>query len=471
MPESEPHAETAVGVERIGAADGVRRVESRPGDCLPGLADTPGGTFADEDALSGDALVAAAAAGVREHADRSSVGIAVTLGPAGLVGYANTAFRRLAGSGDLFVIRHPLFEVFPLLGEDGVRAAVSAALKDGAEAGLELPVRASSTENGDSCARLLHLTVSPIRGGVTAASDGRYRAVLLQLRDAPAGESDGTAGDHKWQAEPERALDGQLVEVNQRLVVAALREQELKERAESASKAKTAFLATMSHELRTPLNAIIGYAGLLDDEVVGPIDEVQHRHLARLKRSAQHLLTLVNDVLTLSRVEADKEVLHAERVDSESVLDEAIALTLPMAAVKNLELSARNAQAFVLHTDRGKLLQILVNLIGNAIKFTDKGEVTVGASVRDDAAEFCVTDTGIGIDAANLDHIFDMFWQVEQDLTRRVGGTGLGLNVSRRLAWLLGGRLAVESTPGKGSTFTVHLPMDIAGAPDVPTSP
>jgi signal transduction histidine kinase len=216
----------------------------------------------------------------------------------------------------------------------------------------------------------------------------------------------------------------------------------------------------MSHELRTPLNAIIGYASLLDDEIWGPIQAEQHAHLQRLKTSARHLLTLINDVLTLARVDADKEVAHMTDVDAGSLLDEALTLTMPLVVEKRLDFSLMLNESFMIRTDRGKLLQIIVNLISNAVKFTNQGQITLSASIRGDEAEFCVTDTGIGISPTHLEHVFDMFWQVDQDLTRRVGGTGLGLNVSRRLAWLLGGRMIAESVPGEGSKFTVRLPLE-----------
>jgi signal transduction histidine kinase len=464
-PEPTTRSETEVGIGRVDGADAATTLN-------PASNALSGDRARDADDALADALFATTSVCLREYAERSATGIAVTMGEAGLASYVNPAFRTLSGADGRPVLGQPFFDAFPLLGEGPVRRLLALALKDGSEPGLELPVCVALQQDGNGVARLLSLTVTPVHG-TDPVPDGQSPALLIQLRDASSEQADAGSG-----TAPAVELADQLLEVNQRLVVAALHEQQLKERAEAANKAKTTFVATMSHELRTPLNAIIGYASLLDDEVVGPIAEEQHRHLRRLKRSAEHLLELVNDVLTLSRVEADKEVIRPSDVDSGSVLEEAVALTMPMAAARNLDFSVRNEKPFVIRTDRGKLLQILVNLISNAIKFTNDGGITVGASVRDGGAEFCVADTGIGIDAANVDRIFDMFWQVEQDLTRRVGGTGLGLNVSRRLAWLLGGGLTVESVPGKGSAFTVFLPMDVtagaagaAGAAAAATSP
>ncbi len=396
------------------------------------------------------------------------MGVVVTAGQDGTVSYANASFRRLAEAEDRPVLGRTFFDAFPLLSNEHVRAVVTSALQKGCVAAIEIPVTASSSDAGAD-PRLLLLSISSIDGPPASGSEPRDGALLMQLQEATTDSAfqlreTEVAKKHGERRNDQRvALDGELLEVNQRLVVAALREQDLKERAEEANKAKSAFLATMSHELRTPLNAIIGYASLLNDEVWGPLQAEQHAHLERLKTSARHLLTLINDVLTLARIDADKEIVYTDNVDSASLLDELLALTMPLAVAKQLKYSILPGEPFSIRTDRGKLLQILVNLVSNAIKFTNEGEITIGASVKDGEAEFCVQDTGIGISPMHLAHVFDMFWQVDQDLTRRVGGTGLGLNVSRRLARLLGGHLVAQSVPNEGSIFTVYLPMEPGG--------
>ena len=229
--------------------------------------------------------------------------------------------------------------------------------------------------------------------------------------------------------------------------------------AEAASRAKSEFLAVMSHELRTPLSAIIGYEELLFDGITGPVNENQRTQLGRIKASATHLLSLIDEVLTLSRVEAGREVTHLERISVFGALHDASALALPLASDKGLALEVVRAPKDVaVWADETKLRQILLNLLTNAIKFTDAGSVTLASHTFDDCVEIVIRDTGIGIAAPDHDRIFDTFWQVEQKSTRKVGGTGLGLSVSRRLARLMNGELTVTSALGRGSTFTLRLP-------------
>jgi PAS domain S-box-containing protein len=227
----------------------------------------------------------------------------------------------------------------------------------------------------------------------------------------------------------------------------------------AASDAKSAFLATMSHELRTPLNAIIGYTSLLEEGIDGTLNSSQRSQMARIRASADHLLGLIDEVLTFSRVDAGKENVRQDRVELRPLIRDAIAMVAPMAAAKGLTLRDETRDA-TLFTDEGKLRQIVLNLFSNAIKFSDRGEIVVTSGHTADAVSIAIADQGIGIAPENLERIFDPFWQVEQRSTRRVGGTGLGLSVSRNLARLLGGDIAVESTPERGSTFTVTLPAE-----------
>jgi signal transduction histidine kinase/CHASE3 domain sensor protein len=230
----------------------------------------------------------------------------------------------------------------------------------------------------------------------------------------------------------------------------------------SASDAKSAFLASMSHELRTPLNAIIGYQSLLQDGLSGPVTDPQVTQLSRIRASADHLLSLIDEVLTFSRVDVGKELVQCEQVQLRPIVTEAINMVAPVAGARGLKLKDESADV-ELYTDSFKVRQILLNLLSNAVKFSDRGAIAVRSKVDHDKVAISVSDSGIGIAEQNLERVFDPFWQVEQRSTRRAGGTGLGLSVSRSLARLLGGDVMVESELGKGSTFTAVIPLRPVG--------
>jgi signal transduction histidine kinase len=240
-------------------------------------------------------------------------------------------------------------------------------------------------------------------------------------------------------------------------------EQAARESAEGANLSKSNFLAVMSHELRTPLSAIIGYEELLADGITGPVNDAQKHQLARMKASAQHLLHLIDQILAYSRIDAGREVVRVEDVDANELAQEAARLVEPLARDKGLPLEVvPTGYNLPMATDPGKVRQILVNLLSNAVKFTASGRVTVVVQHDGPTVRYVVRDTGIGIAQEHRDQIFDAFWQVEQPSTRRAGGTGLGLSVTRRLTHLLGGDVEVQSTVGSGSAFTVILPLEPA---------
>jgi signal transduction histidine kinase len=228
---------------------------------------------------------------------------------------------------------------------------------------------------------------------------------------------------------------------------------------EEANRSKTDFLATMSHELRTPLNAMIGYSDLLLDGIPETVSEPVAASVERIGLSARHLLGLIEEILTYTRVEAGRERVDRAPTDLKRLLDEAAAVAEPLAARKGVDFRVVSPpSAVVVATDVRKVRQILLHLVGNAVKFTEEGSVTLELQASDEVAVFQVADTGQGIAPQHMEDIFEPFFQVETRHSRRVSGTGLGLSVSRRLARLLGGELLAESKPGEGSTFELRLP-------------
>ncbi|HZP67447.1 MAG TPA: PAS domain S-box protein [Rudaea sp.] len=237
-------------------------------------------------------------------------------------------------------------------------------------------------------------------------------------------------------------------------------------RAESADTLKTAFLATMSHELRTPLNSVLGFTGILQQGMAGPMNAEQTKQLGMIRGSAQHLLELINDVLDISKIEAGQMRVAFETFDPRPSIERVIASVRPMAERKQLAIDvALPAGMPTMVSDRRRFEQILINLLNNAVKFTERGRVALAVDVLDSGAaarqiRLRVSDTGIGIRAEDLPTLFQPFRQLDSKLSRQHEGTGLGLAICRRLAGMLGGEIAVQSAIGRGSTFELRLPLE-----------
>jgi signal transduction histidine kinase len=236
-----------------------------------------------------------------------------------------------------------------------------------------------------------------------------------------------------------------------------------KERAEESDRLKSAFLANMSHEIRTPLNSILGFSELLNDE---DIDKSQRAIYGEtIIENGNHLLTIVNDILDISKIETQQLIIHRSSFGLNELISDVILSFTPQAEAKPIALSTNidlTNHTLMIDSDYNLLRRVLFNLVGNAIKFTEKGYVQIDYFVKYGTVEFRITDTGIGIDADLHDAIFERFRQAEAETTRKYGGTGLGLAISKKIVNLLGGEIWLESESGKGAVFNFTLPMNQA---------
>lgn len=251
-------------------------------------------------------------------------------------------------------------------------------------------------------------------------------------------------------------LTSQSIELREQNYELERQQQQLTE----ASMYKTSFLSNMSHELRTPLNSVIALTGVLSRRLEGKIPEVEYSYLEVVERNGKHLLSLINDILDLSRIESGREQINASQFDACTTITDVVKMLQPQASQKKLLLNTHFHQNPISVTnDEAKFRHILINLAGNAIKFTDQGKVEITTTVQKNMLEVHVTDTGIGIDKNDIELIFEVFRQADNSTSKRFGGTGLGLSIAKKYALLLGGLIRVTSKPGAGSTFTLVIPL------------
>jgi PAS domain S-box-containing protein len=300
------------------------------------------------------------------------------------------------------------------------------------------------------------LPVEGVAGKILAAR-GELTAIVTILHDRT--EALEKARLYEQLEKASRQLEAEVQAATAELV----RQNELLRRQhiqlQQASEAKSQFLATMSHELRTPLNAILGYTRMLLQGVYGDVAQPQRKGLGRVDSNANHLLAIINNVLDISRIEAGRMPLELSEFSLTDLIAEVMGEVEPIIARSRLEVGAHSAEGLPrVFSDRQKVKQIVLNLLTNALKFTREGSVVVSASAGGEHVAVVVADTGIGIDPADHEKIFEDFRQVDNSTTREYGGAGLGLSICRHLAKILGGEIRLSSRSGQGSTFTLSLP-------------
>ena len=329
---------------------------------------------------------------------------------------------------------------------------------------------------------------SVVESGMVLSARGRMEEWLnerIKRHLNPHGPYEYELTDGRWMRVSERKThDNGIVSVFTDITDLMSREMQLAETVEhlreardqamQATQAKSQFLANMSHELRTPLNAIIGYSEMLEEDARDRGDEESVADLNKIHSAGRHLLSLINEILDLAKIEVGKMDLYLEDVDLAALLDEVTSTILPLVESRgnNLQRDLEDDLGFV-RTDQTKLRQMLLNLLSNAAKFTENGQVklTVRREMRegDTWLVFAVEDTGIGMNSEQLARVFDEFAQADASTTRKYGGTGLGLSISQRFCRMLGGTIEVSSEPGKGSVFTIHMPAASRGQQEADT--
>jgi signal transduction histidine kinase len=370
---------------------------------------------------------------IRRFIEQAPLAFAITRGEEHTVAYANSAFRRLAGISPAAALGAPITTTF--IGTEG--RALSTILDRAFRDGIEL--LDESIDSSSERASRWRYNVWPV-----IDDNGRVEALGIEIRES---------------SPPDVALELQR-EVAEQMLLGALRERGLADDAETANRAKTAFLRAMSHELRTPLNAIGGYIDLLDLGLRGPVTESQHADLARVRTNQLHLAALITEILNFARAGSGSVFYAVSDVNGCNALKHASELIEPLIGQAGLVFDGISGDStIVARADPEKVTQILVNLFSNAIKFTPAGgHISAECAATDDAVILSISDTGLGIAPEKLETIFEPLVQLKEGLADRAGGIGLGLAISRDLARAMKGDLTVESAEGKGARFSLSLP-------------
>lgn len=394
-------------------------------------------------------------------------------------GRAEFSVRRLSGNEQLYVIR--IADSGPGIGDvdailDGrYRSATGLGLGlAGAKRLTDLFEVESSKNSGTTVT--IGKRLPPRTPVVDAAVTNRIASILASLAVEPPFDElqyqnrellRALAEARERQIEVAR-LNRELEETNRGVMALYSELDEKTAHLERLNTAKTRFLSELSHELRTPLNAIRNLSRYLLNDFEGPLNDGQQKSIGMLDRSAASLIELVDDWLDLAKIEAGRISVSVTPFNADTLFATLRGMFRPIAAPLGVELVFEGVGDLTIVSDEPKVSQVLRNFISNALKFTEKGEVRVRVRAVAGHAEFTVTDTGIGIAPHNLERIFEEFTQVEHSLQTRVKGTGLGLPLSRKLARLLGGDVSVESQPGVGSAFMLHIPLRPAESEEAP---
>jgi len=410
----------------------------------------------------------------------SAPGLYLVLDPALRIVAVSDAYLRATMTRRIDILGRALFEVFPdnpddpaATGTRNLRMSLQRVLQQkipDTMAVQKYDIRKPASEGGAFEERFwspINLPVLDARGEVTwiihRVEDVTEFLRLTQHSQQQAQQSRELRESMEVEIYKRAA---EIQETNRRLDEANRELQQLYEKTKALERNKSEFLSLMSHELRTPLNAIIGFTGTLLMQLPGPLTQEQQKQLHTIQRSARHLLSLINDLLDTAKVEAGKIEVRMERVECRQLVREVADLQRGAALAKGIEFHVIVPdEEIAVVTDHRALSQILLNLIGNAIKFTSKGSVSMRVEPRSEpdgpVVRFVIEDTGPGITAAEQARLFDAFARVEEPRGPRTEGTGLGLYLSKRLTELLGGRIDLHSEFGRGTQFTLILPQAI----------